>query len=282
MTNKILLITLITFFSINIYGQRDLGFFNELPETEEIRAPEFNTVTKYNISVDSLYRKIYIQDVRKSKDGKLHYYQWLYELPLENLKFEPQITDDNEISIVISSPTLKSNFISYWFQENKISSILNRNVIKLGNWENTNENLETIKECTRKLSDYFSTFISSQKNSNDSESGSFKYIANNVTKVNAKMDDNKKIGAYLFEPFFDENNRPKSTQLLNILKKELKKNNFDNNSQIVVLIYSSADGNFESIQLINMNRDYPIQFDHFKIKPINKTNSPTKNLLLLY
>ncbi|MBJ6367042.1 hypothetical protein [Snuella sedimenti] len=223
MVNKILLFFFLTLFSINIYGQRDLRSLNELPETKEIRAPEFNTVTKYNISVDSLYRRIYIQDIRKSNDGKLHFYQWLYELPLENLKFEIQITDDNEISIVISSPTLGSNFISYWFQENKISSVLNRNVIKLGNWENTNENLEIIKECTRKLSDYFSTFITSQENSNDSEPGTFKYIANNVTKVNAKMDDNKEIGTYLFEPFFDENNRPKSTQLLNSLKRESKK-----------------------------------------------------------
>lgn len=282
MLNKILLLVILTLFSLQIYGQKDLDLLNKLPETEEIRAPEFNTVAKYNICVDSLYRKIYIQDIRKSRGGKLHYYQWLYELPFINFKFEPKITDDNEISITISSQSSEKNFINYWFQDNKISSISNQKVIKLGNWKNTDKNLERIKECTKKLSEYFSTFTITQETPIDSESGTFKYVADNVSKVNLKMDDDKKIGAYVLDPFFDDNDRPKSTQLLNRLKKESKKDNFDNNSPIAVIIYSESDGDFESIQLISSNLDYPIQFDHSKIKPINKTNSPTKSLLLLY
>ncbi|WP_445752775.1 hypothetical protein [Polaribacter sp.] len=282
MSNKIFLIVISTLFSIQIFGQKDLELLNKLPETEEIRAPEFNTVAKYNICVDSLYKKIYIQDIRKSRDGMLHFYQWLYELPLINLKFEPKITDDNEISIEISSSSSTNNFINYWFQDNKISSISNQKVIKLGNWKHTDKNMQSIKECARKLSDYFSTFTIPQKTPIDSESGTFKYVADNVTKLKVKMDDDKKIDTYLFDPFFDENNRSKSTQLLNSLKKESKKNNFDNKLPIAVLIYSGSDGDFESIQLISSSRNYPIQFDYSKIKTNNKTNSPTKSLLLLY
>lgn len=278
MINNILLIIFLTLFSINNYGQRDFDFLKELPDTEEIKSSEFNTFAKFNISVDTLNQSVYIQDIRTSRQGKFHHFQWLYELPLENLKFEPKITDENEILIVISSPTSGSNFIAYWFEDHKISSIQNKNVIALGRWENTTENLETIKECTKKLSDYFSTFSASQNAPNNSASGSFIYTARNVTKVNVRMDNQSKIGAYFFDPFFDENNRPKSSQLLSSLKKV----KFKDNSPTTVIIYSSADGNLENIQLINSSRDYPIPFNHLKIKPINQTNLPTKNLMLLY
>ena len=278
MNNKLLLIILVALFSINSYGQRDLDFLYRLPDTKEINSPEFNTIAKFNISVDKLYRNVYIQDIRTSKKNGLHFYQWLYELPLENIKFETEITDENEILITIRSPALGKNFISYWFQDNKISSVRNQNVITLGKWENTVENLESITACTTKLSEYFSTFSTSEKNASDPESGSFEYIASNVKRVNAEVNTNSKIGAYSFDPFFDENNKPQSGELLN----SLKKIKLDNNLPTAVIIHSSADGNFENIQLINATKDYPIPFDHLKIKPFNKTNLPTKNLLLLY
>lgn len=278
---KIFILTLLSIVSIHVHGQEDLDLLNQLPETKEIRSPEFNTVAKFNIYLDSVYRKIYIQDTRTSKEGKIHFYQWLYEIPFENLEFNVKISGE-EISIVIETPDSGNTFIRYWFQNNKISSIYNQNEIKLGNWENTVGNLKTIENVARKLTEYFSVFKLLEKPLIINEPGTYKYFASNVTKLNVKMDNNLKIGEYFFDPFFNSDNKPKSTQLLNTLVKEIKKLNLENNSPIAVLIYSGAEGNLETIQLINTSSNYPIEVSPSKIKSINNTNSKTKSLLLLY
>ena len=69
------------------YGCAQSAFYSldDMPNTIEVNEPEFNTEKKYSFRVDTIKNKLYIQDIRLSAEGKSHFYQWLYEIPLKHL-----------------------------------------------------------------------------------------------------------------------------------------------------------------------------------------------------
>lgn len=273
-----LLILILFNLSLNGYGQKELLEFSDLPRTKQIAAPEFNTFAKYNISIDSLHQNVYIQDVRKSAEGKLHFYQWLYEFPLVDLIFEPEVNDENEILIKIRTTQLDRNFYSYMFQDNKVSSLLNRDYVVLGKWENTSENLKEITECSSALTKYFSSFNMSKSNVTKNEVNSFKYIADNVEQVNTVIDSNSSLGSHQFSAFFDENGNPKSQDLF----KKLNKRTSKSEKPVVALIFSNINGEVENIQLISPDLNFSTIIDDLKSKGFIPTGAPTKNVFLIY
>lgn len=264
--------------SLSSYCQKELLLLSKLPRTKQIAAPEFNTFANYHISIDSLHQNVYIQDVRKSAEGKLHFYQWLYEFPLVNLTFEPEINDENEIIIKVKWAQSDSNFFNYMFQDYKVSSLLNRDYVVLGKWENSPDNLKEIKESSRVLTEYFSRFKTSKTNLIKNEPNSFKYIASNVEQVNTVRDPNLKLDSYHFSPFFDEKNKPKSNDLF----KKLKKNKPKSNLPVVALIFSNENGYVENIQFINPTLNFTTSFDEIDFRGFIQSNVPTKTIFLLY
>lgn len=275
-------VILLTFIIIGkAEAQKDLNFMKELPPPMEVKAPVFNTISEYNLTIDSLRQVIYIQDIRKSENGRPHFYQWLYELPIDDLKFEIEKPDENEINITISSLNNKEGFISYWFQDKKISSVLIQKKIVLGKWKLSEDNLNKIENCVQKLTQRFSNIKSSKIILDESKEGSFKYIANNIETRNAKIDENRRIGDYLLESFFIDNNKPKSSKIVHRVEKKIKENNINTQVPIPVIIYSDGNGNYENIEILSTNSSYPVQINSLKIKPFNKLKSPTKYLFLV-
>ena len=278
-TRSLLPVLLLSCFSLIAQELPDL--VSVLPPTLEVTAPEFKTVSRYNLNLDTIHNHLYIQDIRTSKEGTLHFYQWLYELPLNNLVFEARITEEDQIEMAISSGNPKTNFISYWFQDNKVSSIQNRDEILLGKWENVGGNFETIDSYAKQLTRYMKDFNSEVSKEKKPNPGSFKYTASNVTRMNLDIDNDLMLGNYHFTPFYDEQKNPRSGKLTGMVQKRIRREKLDPSLPVPVIAYSNAAGEIENILLINSKYDYPLIISPSDIKPFNTTSRATKNLLLL-
>lgn len=274
-----LLYILLLFVVDKIAAQNDLNSINELPITKEVKAPVFNTVSQYNFSVDTLRKILYIQDIRSSKAGKPHFYQWLYEIPVDNLHFEIERTPENEIQITVHSSNEKRSFIKYWFQNGKISSVQNVNRIVLGDWESSTINLSKIENGVKELNKRFLNIGGAEKILNNSENGTFKYIAENVRTINVKMDENKLIGNYALNSFFNDKDKAKSPTIVQRIDKKIT-SDIDRKSPIPVIIYTTADGEYEDIQMLTLNSSFPIKINDSGLESINKSHSPVKYVFL--
>ncbi len=260
-------------------GQNSILKLNNLPTTIEVKAPEFNTEKKYFFKIDKFQNNLIIQDLRRSKNGEIHYYQWMYEIPLEHLttkslKISKDI--DNEISIKVSAP---NSIMSYMFQDGKVSSIMKVSAISLGKWTYSDSIYDELVKKINSISASFSKQISTSKGNNNLQS-KFKYIAENVTSLNATMDDDLSIGNGYY---FKQTPVKLNSKIAKYIKKALKQQNINYIYPIPIIVYYSKEGIIESIYIGNKPYDKLCQIDLNKLNSSRKENlkNPTKFLFLL-
>jgi hypothetical protein len=282
MREKIKLIFALTFIiNINLLFGQDFQILNNLPPTIEVKAPEFNTLKTYYFKVDSINNNLIVQDLRSSKKGDIHFYQWLYEIPLNKLNkdsFKVSKDFENKLQLVISSNN--NSILSYMFQDGKVISISGVNNINLGNW-NYSTNLSTIikNDIETVTNNLPITTSDSEKSKNISRE--FKYNGNNVQAINAKMDTDLTIGnGYYLGQIGDINFKSKK------IKKALKNQNINHNFPLPIIIYADKNGNIESIFIDNKPYEKFCQIDLsiFKqLKPLMFENNyvPAKYIFLL-
>lgn len=269
-----------------VIGQDIFQKLNELPATIEVRAPEFNTEKKYFFKINTDKNILIIQDLRTSKDGKVHFYQFLYEIPLNQLNSESfkVSNSDNEISLEIGSERNENAILFYMFQDNKVSSISSANGIPLGNWTYSDSLYNEITQIIKSISDALPKSDPSLK-APKKVSGKFKYIADNVTHDNAEMDDDLSIGKdYYFEQIINPNGSFLYPKLLKTIKRALKEQNISYTYPLPVIIYANHEGVIESIFIGNVPADKYCTIDLTKLEPIKigtKNDRSTKYLFLL-
>ncbi len=137
---------------------QDFSVLNNLPPTLEVDATEFNTVKKYYFQVDSLQNRLIIQDVRSSKNGLIHYYQWLYEIPLSSLSsasFRVAKNHFNQARLEITTPD--NAITTYKFIDSKVSNINTSSRIVLGDWSNDTPVESELTSMIALISENFST-----------------------------------------------------------------------------------------------------------------------------
>ncbi len=274
-------------FVVNLVCAQDVFFdINSLPVTKEVKAPEFNTVKEYFFKIDSVNNKLIIQDLRKSKKGKVHFYQWVYEIPLNQLNsksFSVYKNSKNEIKILIKAINKSNSIAFYMFQDNKVSSIMSANTIGLGNWPYSKILFQKISKSINSISNFFPKNVSSSKTSK-SKSINFKYISDNVVSKNATMDKDLSIGnGYHFEQIINENNFNLYPKITRRIKTTLKKQKISYQYPLPVFIYTNKEGVIESIIVINKPSKKYIEIDLSNLGPIKigVNNKPKKYVFLL-
>lgn len=283
---RILLTLLLPFTIYSLKGQNIYQKLNDLPETIEVRAPEFNTEKKYFFKIDPIKNSLVIQDIRKSKDGNFHFYQFLYEIPLNELNSDSFIVhkDFDEISIEIRSAANKNSIISYMFQEAKVSSIQASNSILLGNWTYSDNLFGEIQQIIKTISEALPKVDSSVSQAKRIP-GKFKFISENVMQVNANMDEDLRIwNDYYFAQIINEYGQHLYPKIVKHVKSALKEQNIDSQYPLPIMIYANQDGVIESIVIINMPADSYCEIDAAKLNPIRIDNikkQPTKYVFLL-
>lgn len=288
MNKQLLFLTILSLLNIKyLRGQDLLNKLNDLPTTSEVRAPEFNTVKKYFFKIDSTKNNLVIQDIRKSKDDRVHFYQFMYEIPLNQLNSKSfQITrnDDNQISINIYSTAKDVSIMFYMFDETKVSSLKNVNSVHLFGWPYSKELYEKINEAVDLFSESFPN-NDSPLNMTKTQTGSFKYIAKNVTAINAKMDEDLRIfNDYYFKQFISDNGSNLYPKMVKEIKKALKSQDINDKNPVPVMIYTDKNGVIESIFIVNQPTNKYCEIDLKNLKPIrdnNRNNHPTKYVFLL-
>jgi len=282
MSRKIQLIFALTFITnFNLLFAQDFQILNNLPPTIEVRAPEFNISKIYYFKVDTLNNNLIIQDLRSSKQGDIHFYQWLYEIPLNTLNkesFKVSKGFDNELQLEISS---KNNLIlSYMFQNGKVVSINGINKIVLGDWNYSTTFSSLLEENVKTVSSNL-PINSSNAEKLEKFSQKFKFIGENVQAINAKIDTDLTIGNgyYLGQMEDVKFNRNK-------LKNALKEKNISYSTPLPIIIYADKNGNIESIfvHAKPYEKDVQIDLSNFKaLKPLifEKNNVPAKYIFLL-
>lgn len=250
---KLLIFIVIGFNIHSIKSQNDLQKFNQLPHTIEVRAPEFNTEKKYFFKMDTINHSLIIQDLRMSKDGTVHFYQFLHEIPLGELNSESfKIQKDfDEITIDISSAPDKISIMTYMFQEGKVSSIQASNTISLGNWTYSDHLFSQIEQAIKTISATLpqgSPTMATTKRI----PGKFKFIDKNVMQVNAHLDDDLRIwNAYHYAPIIDDNGQYLHPKIVESVKRALKAQNDPSPYPIPVMVYTNAKGVIENIAVAN-------------------------------
>ena len=282
MREKIKLIfALIFIININFLFGQDFQILNNLPSTKEVKAPEFNTSKTYYFKVDSSNKTLIIQDLRSSKKGEIHFYQWLYEIPLNKLNkdsFKVSKDIENELQLVISSNN--NSILSYMFQDGKVISISGVNRILLGNWNYSKNLSDLLKNDIETVSNNLPVTSSNSEKSENS-SLKFKYIRNTVRAINAKMDTDLTIGNnHYLGQISDINFDSKK------IKKALKKQNINYNSPLPIIIYADKNGNIESIFIDNKPYEKICQINLSDFKPLKplifeNKNVPAKYIFLL-
>lgn len=285
MRKKIILILIISSaLNINfLRGQNSILNLNNLPTTIEVRAPEFNTEIKYFFKIDMFQNNLIIQDLRKSKNGKIHFYQWMYEIPLNHLNSESfqiskDIDNNNVISISIKANSSNS-IMSYMFQDGKVSSIIAVGSISLGKWTYSDSLYNELVKTISSISASFPKQVSSSKGNNSGQS-KFKYIAENVTSVNATMDDDLSIGKGYY---FEQTSVKLNSKIVKYIKSTLKQQNINYIYPLPIIVYASREGIIESIFIGNEPYDKYCQIELNKLNSKRKENlkNPTKFLFLL-
>jgi len=282
-----LILSIFILLNINtLRGQNIFKNLNNLPTTIEVKAPEFNTVTKYFIKIDKTKKTLFIQDVRKSKNGKIHFYQWLYEIPLSRLgsdSFRVSKDADNKLRILIKTADKSNSILYYMFQDSKVSSIMAVNVIGLGKWPYSKSLFDKLSKIINSISNSLPkkpAVLTSNKS--QSKQVYFKYIANNVIRHNALL--NKDLSfwdGYYFSQIINKKGMNLYPQIIRRIKSALKKQNINYKYPTPIIIYTDKKGAVESIFIVNKPTDKYCKIDIRKVKPLKAKNNPTKYLFLL-
>lgn len=279
---SILVILLLLFNLEYSLAQSNFDSLDELPNTLEVGAPEFDTEKKYSFRVDTIKKKLYIQDIRVSADGKSHFYQWLYEIPFNHLNsnsFKVSKKAD-EIRITISTVNKVSSINHYWFQDSKVSSIMTSATLILGNWTYSENLFKDLERKVNKVATGLPSVDETQIKMKN-QSGPFKFVAKNVTQRNVKFSDDLTIGdGYHFKQFILENDLSVSNKTILQVKKTLKNEGIEIKYPMPVIVYVTV-GKVEAIFVLNNKSKKYLDVDISKIRQFKKVIEPTKYLFLL-
>lgn len=208
----------------------------------------------------------------------------MYEIPLSHLNSESFQIDhsDNEISLEIRLAFNENAILSYMFQDGKVSSISSSNGIPLGIWTYFESLYNDLNQTIKSISASLPKPDPSSKATNK-VAGKFKYIAGNVTQVNAEMDDDLSIGKdYYFEQISNPNGTPLYPKLVKKIKSALKEQNISYQYPLPVIIYANQQGIIESVFIGSAPADNYATIDLTKLDPIkNENNRASKYLFLL-
>lgn len=279
-----LLLALTLLININLLISQNFQIFNNFPPTIEVKAPVFNTLKKYYFKVDPKRNNLIIQDLRISKNGEIHFYQWLYEIPLTQLnktsfKISKDYINENELQLVISSKN--NSIIRYLFQDGKVITISGVNGIILGNWSYSKDLDNLLKKDIETVSINLPK-VASDLNNLKTIPEKFKYIGNNVQAINAKMDKDLTIGnGYYLGQISNIN-----FNTINKIKNALKSQNINYSFPLPIIIYADKNGIIESIFIDNKPYEKYCQIDLSNFKPLKplifeNNNVPAKYVFLL-
>lgn len=282
---KIHLLFSITLISVNIsYSQNKFESLNLLPTTLEVNAPQFNTEKKYIVTIDSLHGSLLIQDLRRSKKNQIHEYQWLYEIPIDEINTNSfNLSKDNFENDQINF-TVKTNskpILTFWFENKKISSIMTSHGVILGNWYYSSE----LKNKLENLLAPIKENLSKVTEESDSHGNKFKFINSNVIRRNANLSEDLSISdnGHHFAQIINDQDAIKYPKLLKKIKSFLKTENINTTYPIPVFIYANKSGHVESIILLAPSTDIyckMIPNSSYSIK-LDKTETPMKYVFLL-
>ena len=286
MKRKVAILFTYTLFIINsVHGQNPLYNLNNLPLTDkEVRAPVFDTFSKYFFKIDSTKNNLFIQDIRQSKQGEIHFYQWLNEIPLEELNSNSfQVKkQDNLISLEINS---SSSILNYMFQEEQTISVATfAKKLELGPWDYT----EALYSEMIKTVEAISTLLPNEKTQvdvkKDKENSGFKYIASKIQAVNPEIAKDSTIGnGYYFKQIVNDDGSMIYPDIVKKIKKVLKSEKIDIKAPLPIIIYATNQGVIESIICLNHPSEQYVNIDISRFEPIEIRNSnhPTKYTFLI-
>ncbi|MFD0932104.1 hypothetical protein ACFQ0R_05755 [Psychroflexus salinarum] len=272
-----LIFTFILAIKFSCFFGQNFKTLNNLPPTIEVRAPEFNTSKTFYFKVDSIHNNVIIQDLRSSKNGKVHFYQWLYEIPIEELdktSFEVSKSFENELQLVIN--TKSNSILKYMFQNGKVVSISTDNKLILGDWNSSPDFLNLLKSNVESVLGNLPLAKSSLEKSKNTDV-KFKYVGNKVRAINAEMDEDLSIGNdYYFGQIDDINFNMRK------FKRALKDQNIDYKDPLPIIIYADKEGGIESVFIGSKNdKKHPL-IDLSSIKPIKPLSFENKNVPAKY
>ena len=266
--------------SFNLIFSQNFQNLNNLPPTVEVKAPNFNTLKSYFFKVDTLKNNLIIQDLRSSNDGKISDYQWLYEIPLNELtnnSFSILIDElnENEVQLVIHSKS--KSILSYMFLEGKVVTISSLSSLYLGNWNYSKELVETLNNNITLNSNFLPKSEPFNFKSNNAPV-LFKYVANNVQTINAIMDDDVTIGNGYYLGHFNN----LSLSAIKKIKNTLKSQKIKHTNPLPVVIYTDKSGNIELIFTVNKPNEKYAQFNLSTFKSLKPTQFKNKNVPAKY
>ncbi|WP_139959596.1 hypothetical protein [Flavicella sediminum] len=275
------LFLLFVLLSLNInylIGQNSILKLNNLPPTIEVNAPEFKTEKIYHFKIDTFQNNLIIQDLRKSKNNEIHFYQWIYEIPLKNLNDESfKLSKDRDqinIKIKPSSPIMH-----YMFQDGKISYISMSNSLFLGKW-NYSDSLYT--ELVEQIN-FISSSLPSLKSKPIQDNmihTKFKYLDKNIKTVDANIIEDTNIGnGYYFKQIPEK----LKSKIIKLIKKKINQKNINHQYPILIIVYSSKEGIIESVFIGNQTNEksYEINLNQLNSSKQQSLKKPTKYLFLL-
>ena len=274
------LLALTLLININLLIGQDFQILNNLPPTIEVKAPVFNTLKRYYFKVDSVKNNLIIQDLRISKNGKIHFYQWLYEIPLSELnnnsfKISKDFINETRLQLVISSKN--NSIINYMFQDGKVVTISGVNQIILGNWSFSKDLANLLKNDIETVSNNLPK-AASDLNKSKKFSEKFKYIGNNVQAINAKVDKDLRIGnGYYLGQISNIN-----FNIVKKIKKALKTQNINYSFPLPIIIYADENGIIESIFIDNKPYEKYCQIDLSNFKPLKPLIFENNNVSAKY
>lgn len=105
----------------------------------EVRAHDFIIKKAYAFDVDTVKNNLFIQDRRLSATGDIHFYQFLYEIPIDHFDSESfsvrkKTTNPETIVLCIKTTGKQNSIITDMFQDNNVSSIPASSGLTLGEW----------------------------------------------------------------------------------------------------------------------------------------------------
>jgi len=266
---KFVTVTAICFFLIPVQlrcqSRYNFSQLNHLPQTKLVSAPEFDTHKKYFFGVDSIHHLLIIQDYRFSAGkAKTHFYQWVYEIPLEDLNINSFIArvcpdDTSSIEISIATTANKTSIIDYMFYDNKAAVIRSRDLLTLGPWPKSQELMNEIKENLKIIS---SGLKDHQNNTNHRKlvTSSFKYKAENTTTI-GQFDTDTRLNNYYFALNFPELREISFAKLDKEIRQKNTAQPSDMRHPVPVMVYFNQSGECESVFSINKDVPYQKNFD---------------------
>jgi len=251
----------------------------------EVRAPVFNTVKQYSFEIDSIKNNLFIQDKRLSPNNNIHFYQWLYEIPIDNIggqsfSVNKKGADPGTIVLSIKTSRRQNSILTYMFQNDGISSIMVGSGLTLGEWEYSDSLYSYLEMQVNNLNKNFNVSVLNHS-INQNESSGFKYVAPNVEKRNVTFTQDLTIGnGYNFKPLIEAGDSYNSNNLALKVRKYLTKLNVQVTYPIPVIIYA-INNDIEYIFTINPHNAKYLQKEDLKIKSFDTEYNPTKYVFLI-